>query len=193
MTEIEKLEAGEIYDFWDEEVEARKNYAIVKCDEYNKIDPLDNETRWNYLHDWLGSFGKSSWIASTFNCDYGKNIFMGANITLNYNVTILDIRKVSIGDNTMIGPGTMITTVGHPLSPKGRRNHQGYAKPVTIENDVWIGGNVVILPGVRIGQGSVIGAGSVVTKDIPAFSVAVGSPARVIRQIENDLDDFSES
>ena len=186
MTELEKMEAGEIYDFWDDAVEARKNYAIVKCAEYNAIDPLDNAARWQYLHDWLGAFGKSSWVASTFNCDYGKNIFMGENITLNYNVTILDIRKVTIGDNTMIGPGTMITTVGHPISPKGRRNHQGIAKEVHIGRDVWIGGNVVVLPGVSIGDGSVIGAGSVVTRDIPAFSVAVGSPARVIRQIEDD-------
>ncbi len=107
---------------------------------------------------------------------------------MNFNVTILDIRKVTIGDNVMIGPGTLITSVGHPLSPKGRREHQAFAKPVNIENDVWIGGNVVILPGINIGRGSVIGAGSVVTKDIPAFSVAVGSPARVIKTIENDLD-----
>jgi len=114
---------------------------------------------------------------------------MGKNVTINFNVTILDIRKVIIGDHTMIGPGTLITAVGHPLSPKGRRNYQGIAKPVTIENDVWIGGNVVILPGITIGQGSVIGAGSVVTKDIPPFSVAVGSPARVIKSIENDIED----
>ena len=112
---------------------------------------------------------------------------MGANITLNYNVTILDIRRVDIGDNTMIGPGTMITTVGHPLSPLGRRNHQGIAEPVKIGRDVWIGGNVVILPGVTIGDGSVIGAGSVVTHDIPAYSVAVGTPARVVKEIENDF------
>ena len=188
MTEIEKLEAGEIYDFWDDEVEARKNFAILKCKEYNEIDPLDNDKRWQYLHEWFGSFGKSSWVASTFNCDYGKNIYMGENITLNYNVTILDIRDVHIGDNTMIGPGTMITTVGHPTSPLGRRKHQGIAKPVVIENDVWIGGNVVILPGVTIGQGSIVGAGAVVTKDIPPFSLALGCPAKVVKQIENDLE-----
>ena len=91
---------------------------------------------------------------------------MGSNITLNFNVTILDIRKVTIGDHTMIGPGTLITTVGHPLSPKGRREYQAIANLVTIGKDVCIGGNVVILPGITIGQVSVIGAGSVVTKDI---------------------------
>jgi maltose O-acetyltransferase len=187
-TELEKLENGEIYDYTDKEVHARKEFAIKKCKEYNSIDTTDNEGRWKYLYEWLGSIGKGTWVASTFNCDYGKNIFLGSNITMNFNVTILDIRKVTIGDNVMIGPGTLITSVGHPLSPKGRREHQAFAKPVNIENDVWIGGNVVILPGINIGRGSVIGAGSVVTKDIPAFSVAVGSPARVIKTIENDLD-----
>ena len=188
-TDLEKLEAGEIYDFSDKEVAARKDFAIVKCKEYNSIDTMDNEGRWKYLSEWLGSIGKGTWVASTFNCDYGKNIFLGSNITINFNVTILDIRKVTIGDYTMIGPGTLITTVGHPLSPKGRRGHQAFAKPITIGKDVWIGGNVVILPGITIGQGSVIGAGSVVTKDIPPFCVAVGSPARVIKNIENDLNE----
>ena len=188
-TELEKLEAGEIYHFSDKEVQGRKEFAIVKCKEYNAIDTMDTEGRWKYLSEWLGSIGKETWVASTFNCDYGKNIFLGSNVTINFNVTILDIRKVTIGDHTMIGPGTLITSVGHPLSPKGRREYEAYAKPVTIENDVWIGGNVVILPGITIGKGSVIGAGSVVTKDIPPFSVAVGSPARVIKTIENDLDD----
>ena len=187
-TELEKLEAGEIYDFSDKEVQARKDFAILKCKEYNAIDTMDAEGRWKYLSEWLGSIGKGTWVASTFNCDYGKNIFLGKNITMNYNVTILDIRKVTIGDYTMIGPGTLITSVGHTLSPKGRRSHLSFAKPVTIENDVWIGGNVVILPGITIGRGSVIGAGSAVTKDIPPFSVAVGSPARVIKTIENDID-----
>ena len=188
-TELEKLEAGEIYDFSDKEVQARKEFAIVKCKEYNAIDTMDTEARSKYLSEWLGSIGKDTWVASTFNCDYGKNIFLGSNITINFNVTILDIRKVTIGDHTMIGPGTLITSVGHPLSPKARSSYQAFAKPVTIEKDVWIGGNVVILPGITIGRGSVIGAGSVVTKDIPPFSVAVGSPARVIKTIENDLDD----
>ena len=188
-TELEKLEAGEIYNFSDKEVAARKDFAIVKCKEYNAIDPMDTKGRWKYLSEWLGSIGKDTWVASTFNCDFGKNIFLGSNVTLNFNVTILDIRKVTIGDHTMIGPGTLITTVGHPISPKGRRGYQAIANPVTIGKDVWIGGNVVILPGITIGQGSVIGAGSVVTKDIPPFVVAVGSPAKVIKTIENDLDE----
>ena len=94
-----------------------------------------------------------------------KKIFLGSNITMNFNVTILDIQKVTIADNTMIGPDTLITTIGHPLSSKGRKRHQAFANPVTIENDVLLGGNVVILPGITIGRGSFIGTGSVITKD----------------------------
>ena len=118
----------------------------------------------------LGAKGDKVWIAKTFNCDSGKNIFIGSNFTGNYNLTILDIREVRIGDNVMIGPNTLITTVGHPLNPKGRRVHMGIAKPVTIGNNV------------------VIGAGAVVSKDIPDNSVAVGVPARVVKTIENDVE-----
>ena len=95
-------------------------------------------SNWKYLSEWLGSIGKWTCVASSFNCDYGKNIYLGSDITMNFNVTILDIRKITIGDNTMIGPKTLITSVGHPLSPKGRRSDQEFAKPITIENDVWI-------------------------------------------------------
>lgn len=189
MTELEKLEAGEPYDFLDCEVAARKDLAIRKCAEYNAIDPLDSKARWSYLYDWFGSFGESSWGASTFSCDCGKNIFMGKNLTVNFNVTILDIRRVEIGDNTMIGPGTLICTVNHPLSPAGRRKHQGIAKPVKIGRDVWIGGNAVILPGVTIGNNVVVAAGAVVTKDVPDNTLVGGVPARKIRDLVNDLGD----
>ena len=98
----------------------------------------------------LGAMGEKVWIAKTFNCDNGKNIFIGNNFTGNFNLTILDIREVWIGDNVMIGPNTLITTVGHPLTPMGRRKHLGIAKPIRIGNDVWIGGNVTILPGIPL-------------------------------------------
>lgn len=188
MTELEKLESGDLYDFQDSEIAARKALAIRNCAEYNAIDPLDDEARWQYLHRWLGAFGEASWVASTFKCDYGKNIYIGKNVTINYNVTILDIRKVEIGDHTMIGPGTLICAVNHPLSPAGRRKHQGIAKPVKIGNDVWIGGNVVILPGVTIGKNSVVAAGAVVTKDVPENCLVAGVPARKIKEIENDVE-----
>ena len=106
----------------------------------------------------------------------------------NYNVTILDIREVTIGDNVMIAPNTLITTVNHPLNPMGRRKHLGIAKPVKIGNDVWIGANVVILPGVTIGNNVVIAAGAVVTKDIPDNVLVGGIPAKIIKTIENDCE-----
>ncbi len=136
----------------------------------------------------LGSVGENVWIGKTFSCDNGKNIFIGNNFTGNYNLTILDIKEVYIGDNVMIGPNTLITTVGHPLTPKGRRKHLAQASKIHIGDDVWIGGNVTVLPGVTIGNNVVIGAGAVVTKDILDNSLAVGVPAKVIKELEKDVD-----
>ena len=188
MTELEKLKAGLIYCYDDEEVSALKANAILSCKKYNAIDDTDYAAQYEQLKEMLGKVGKKVWIAKNFNCDNGKNIFIGDNFTGNYNLTILDIREVYIGDNVMIGPNTLITTVGHPLSPLGRRQHLAVAKPVRIGNDVWIGGNVTVLPGVTIGNNVVIGAGAVVTKDIPDNCVAVGVPSRVIKNIPNDVD-----
>jgi len=136
------------------------------------------------LKEMLGSVGEKVWIAKTFNCDCGKNIHIGNNFTGNFNITMLDIREIRIGDNVMIGPGTLITTVGHPLSAIARRKHMAFAKPVEIGNDVWIGGNVTILPGVKIGNNVVIAAGAVVTKDVPDNCVVGGIPAKKIKDIE---------
>lgn len=188
MTELEKLEAGLEYCYDDKEVNARKEKAIIECKKYNAIDDLDYEKQYLQLKEMLGSVGKKVWIAKNFNCDNGKKIFIGNNFTGNYNLTILDIREVYIGDNVMIGPNTLITTVGHPLCAEGRREHKAFAKPVHIGNDVWIGGNVTILPGVCIGNNVVVGAGAVVTKDIPDNSLALGVPARVIKDLQKDAD-----
>lgn len=187
MTELEKLNAGMEYSFADKELVARKSQAIEWCEEYNAIDGGNFAAQYAYLQKMLGSVGKDVWIAKTFNCDCGKNIFIGSDFTGNFNLTILDIREVRIGNHVMIGPNTLITTVGHPLSAKARRNYAAFAKPVTIGNDVWIGGNVTILPGVSIGNNVVIGAGAVVSRDIPDNSVAVGVPARVVKTLENDV------
>lgn len=188
MTELEKLKAGLEYCYGDDEVVARKENAIIECKKFNAIDDTDYEAQYAQLKEMFGSVGEDVWIAKTFNCDNGKNIHIGNNFTGNYNLTVLDIRDVYIGDNVMIGPNTLITTVGHPLSTAGRRKHLGVAKPVIIGNDVWIGGNVTVLPGVTIGNNVVIGAGAVVTKDIPDNSVAVGVPAKVIKNIPNDAE-----
>lgn len=188
MTELEKLDAGLEYSYDDPEVNARKERAIELCREYNAIDDLNYEAQYAFLDKMLGAKGDKVWIAKTFNCDCGKNIFIGNNFTGNYNLTILDIREVRIGNNVMIGPNTLITTVGHPLSPLKRRIHMAFAKPVTIGDDVWIGGNVTILPGVTIGNNVVIGAGAVVSRDIPSNSVALGVPARVVKSIPDDTE-----
>ena len=187
MTELDKLKAGLEYCFEDEEVALLKQNAVIECDKYNSIDPNDYTARRKQLEEMLGSIGENVVIEKRFSCDNGKNIFIGSDFVGNYNLTILDVREVYIGNDVMIGPSTLITTVGHPLSPKGRRQHLGIAEPVKIGNDVWIGGNVTILPGVNIGNNVVIGAGAVVNKDIPDNSLAVGVPANVIKKIDNDL------
>ena len=186
MTEAEKMRAGLEYCYDDEEVDALKERAIIWCQKFNALDPLDFESQRAVLKENLGGMGEKVWIAKTFNCDNGKNIYIGSNFTGNYNITMLDIREIYIGDNVMIGPNTLITTVGHPLSPMGRRKHLGIAKPVTIGNDVWIGGNVTILPGVTIGNNVVVAAGAVVTKDVPDNCVVGGVPARKIKDIDDD-------
>jgi len=189
MTELEKCEAGEVYDFWDEDIFNRNVVALDGCAHLNAIDPRDWEKREEAIRDLFGSVGDDPSISPGFSCDYGKNIHAGKEFLANVNVTILDIAPVTIGDYVMIGPNTLITTVGHPLSPKARRAHKAQAQPVVIGDDVWIGGNVVILPGVSIGNNVVIAAGAVVTKDIPDNVVVGGVPAKVIRTIEDDIDE----
>ena len=187
MREIEKVQAGLEYCFFDEEVAMRKRSAVIACQKYNAIDAADAEKREKAIKELFGSTGKHICVHPGFNCDYGKNIHVGEDFVANFNVTILDIAPVNIGDYVMIGPNTMITTIGHPLSPKGRRKHLGQAKPINIGNDVWLGGNVVILPGVNIGNNVVVAAGAVVTKDVPDNCVVAGVPAKKIKDLENDL------
>ncbi|MCR5027540.1 MAG: sugar O-acetyltransferase [Methanobrevibacter sp.] len=187
MKEIEKLKAGLEYCFDDEEVADLKNNAIKNSQIYNNIDRTDRESKREFLKEMLGSVGENVDIEDIFNCDNGKNIFIGNNFVGNYNLTILDVKEVYIGNDVMIGPNTTITTVGHPISPKGRRQRLAVASEVKIGNDVWIGANVCVLPGVTIGDNVIIGAGAVVNKDIPDNSIAVGVPAKVIKKIENDI------
>lgn len=188
MTELEKLDAGLEYDFYDEAVNARKLRAAAGCAKLNAISPADAEAAEATARELFGSAGRGLTVLPSFNCDNGKNIRVGDDFLANYNVTILDIAPVNIGSHVMIGPNTLITTVSHPLSPAKRRRHIGIAKPVAIGDDVWIGGGCTILPGVTIGDNVVIAAGAVVTKDVPSNCVAGGVPARVIKELPDDVD-----
>ncbi len=187
MTEAEKLDAGEFYDFWDPQVNARKLNAINGCKRLNACDPADETAVFQILKSFFGSVGEHSNVLSGFTCDNGKNIHVGRNFLANYHVTILDCGPVTIGDYVMIGPNTMISTVNHPMTPMGRRKHLAIVKPVKIGNDVWIGGNVTILPGVTIGNNVVVAAGAVVTKDVPDNTLVGGVPAKVIKPLENNI------
>lgn len=190
MTELEKLDAGLEYDFWDKGVNSRKLRAIELCGRLNAMSMTDEAAREPLIRELFAEAGDNPSIGSGFNCDYGLHIRVGKNFLTNYNVTILDIMPVTIGDYVMIGPNTMISTVNHPISPMGRRKHLGIGKPVTIGNDVWIGGNVAIMPGVTIGNNVIIAGGAVVTKDVPDNCIVGGVPAKKIRDIENDVPDI---
>lgn len=137
----------------------------------------------------FGNVGENVLIQPGFQCDFGMNIYVGDNFLTNYNVTILDVARVYVGNDVMIGPNTLITTVGHPLSPKGRKQRHGICQPVTIGNNVWIGGNCTVLPGVKIGNNSIIAAGEVVTNDVPDNCVVGGVPAKVIKELKDDIDE----
>ncbi|WP_320123015.1 sugar O-acetyltransferase [uncultured Sphaerochaeta sp.] len=189
MTEIEKLDAGLEYCFYDDAVADRKIRAEVGCNKLNQVPPEDYKKRSEMLQELFGSCEGDAGVEPGFYCDNGKNIHVGKDFIANYNVVILDIRTVTIGDYCMIGPNTLITTVGHPKSPKKRRAKMAIASSVTIGNDVWIGGNCTILPGVTIGNNVIVAAGAVVTKDVPDNCVVAGIPAKIIQELEDDTDE----
>lgn len=155
------------------------NNFDFQCDDWKqRLDEL--------ILDVLGSAGENITVLPPFHCDFGKNIKVGKNFFANYNMTVLDVADVVIGDNVFIAPNVSIYTAGHPIHPKARNSMNEYGIPITIGDDCWIGGSVVICPGVNIGKGTVIGAGSVVTCDIPENVVAAGNPCRVLRKITDD-------
>lgn len=184
-TEKQKMLAGELFTSHDPELEQ----DLINCAEliylYNQLRPSQSAERKKLLKQILGQTKNDLHILPPFYCDYGYNISVGEDFFANYNLTILDSAKVTIGDNVMIGPNVGIYTPNHPINGSERRNAEEIILPVTIGNDVWIGGSVTILPGVTIGNNVVVGAGSVVTKDIPSNSIAVGNPCKVIKKIEN--------
>lgn len=182
-SEKEKMLSGILYKSFDAELLAERQRAKEIVFRYNSLQPSMIEERNELLKSLFGSVKGNFFIEPPFRCDYGCNIEIGENFYANYNLVILDCAKVTIGDNVLIGPNVGIYTAGHPLHFELRNEEWEFACPITIEDNVWIGGNVVLNPGVTIGRNSVVGSGSVVTKDIPANVVAAGNPCRVIREI----------
>ena len=181
-TEKEKMLSGEIYNILDPELIADRARVSHLNQRFNSY--AAETDRLSIIHQLLGNFGQNSIIAPPFYCSYGKNIYIGDNVYMNWMCTIIDNNEVHIGDRVMIGPVVQIYTAAHPLKAEPRVQGWEVANPIEIENNVWIGGAAIILPGVRIGQNAVVGAGSVVTRDVPENTVVAGNPARVIKEIE---------
>jgi maltose O-acetyltransferase len=181
-TEKEKMLTGEAYDPFDPELVAARERARDLCWDLNSTRERDQTARREMLVQLFACGGDSAWIQPPFYCDYGSNIFLGERVYFNFNCVVLDVCRVTIGDFTLIGPAVQIYAATHPMDAAERRLHE-LGKPVEIGSDVWIGGSAVICPGVTIGSKTVIGAGSVVTKSIPAGVFAAGNPCRVIREI----------
>lgn len=184
MTEKEKMLAGELYDAnYNVDLEKEREQAKDLCYEFNNLKPSNREKQISILKELLGKTKETFRIEQPFMCDYGCNIEIGENFYSNHNLIILDANKVFLGDNVFIAPNCSFYTAGHPLDCETRNKGLEYAKPIKVGNNVWIGGNVVVLPGITIGDNVVIGAGSVVNKDIPSNVVAVGNPCRVIKEL----------
>ncbi len=185
-SERQKMLAGELYDPFDPELVAARERARDLCWELNATRDSDQETRRRILADLFGAGGDSVWMQPPFYCDYGQNIHLGQRVFFNFNCVVLDVCEVRIGDFTLFGPAVQIYTATHPMNAQLRRS-QEFGKPVSIGSDVWVGGGAILCPGVSIGSKSIIGAGSIVTRDIPENVFAAGNPCRVIREIhEND-------
>lgn len=193
-TEIEKCLAGELYDCHAPEFLKGKARASEWCARYNAIPYGRRTDRRRMIDELFGAVGSNVSVGHGFTCDFGSNIYIGSNVSINLNCTFIDCNRITIGNDVLIAPCVHLNTAAHPIelverltpdwSPgSSEYRFRTYALPIKIGNGCWIGANVVVLPGVTIGGGAVIGAGSVVTKDIPANVVAVGNPCRVVRDI----------
>ena len=183
-TEKEKMLAGELYNAADPELVLERQHARHITSIYNDSFPDSPDQRNLLLKKLLGTCGQNVVIEPPFYCDYGANILLGDGVYFNFNCVVLDICPVTIGHRTMFGPNVQIYTATHPIDAQSRATGLELGKPITIGADVWVGGAAIINPGVTIGDRSVIGAGSVVTRDIPAGVFAAGNPCKVIRKLE---------
>ena len=180
MTERERMLAGELYDPLDPELVTARDRARDLCQDLNATREGQQAERRRLLRELLGAGGDDVWVQPPFYCDYGANIYLGTRCFFNFNCVVLDVCAVTVGDYTLFGPAVQIYTATHPMDAALRRTRE-FAKPISIGSDVWVGGAAIICPGVTIGSRAVIGAGSVVTRDIPADVFAAGNPCRVVR------------
>jgi len=178
--------AGERYDPLDRQLTEERTKARLLILELNNSREDETEGRNQILKDLIPNAGKGLWLQPPFYCDYGYNIQTGEKVFFNFNCVVLDVAPVLIGSRTLFGPNVQIYTATHPMDYQERASGLEYAKPITIGEDVWVGGTVVICPGVTVGDRSVIGAGSVITKDIPADVFAAGNPCKLIRSLKQE-------
>jgi maltose O-acetyltransferase len=175
--------AGQLYIANDPELRANNRRAMRLVEELNASDGDDPQERRAILTELLGAFGQDAQIRPPLYCDYGSQIHVGARTFINFGLVALDVATITIGEDVQIGPNVQLLTPTHPLEAELRRAKWEAAKPITISDNVWLGGGVIVLAGVSIGENTVVGAGAVVTKDLPENAVAVGNPARVVRRL----------
>ena len=192
MDNLERMAKGLLYDPTTNDVMDYQLSLLDKMVEYNNTLPREQDRRQKLLKEMFGAVGKGCYIEAPFHANWGgKHVFMGDYVYANFNLTLVDDANIYIGDNVMFAPGVIVATAGHPVNPTLREKGYQYNKEVHIGNNVWIGANATILPGVTIGDNTVIGAGAVVSRDIPANVVAMGAPCKVVREIgEHDKEYF---
>lgn len=187
MSEKDKQHTGEVYFPGDPEILEEQIQYQEKLYDYNQTRPSEQEKRTNLLKEMFAEIGENCYIEPPFHANFGgHHCHFGKNVYANYNLTAVDDTHIYVGDNTMIAPNVILASAAHPLDPEERRKGYQYNKPVHIGKNCWLGAGVIVVPGVSIGDDTVIGAGSVVTKDIPSGVVAVGNPCRVIKEIKRE-------
>lgn len=187
MSEKDKQHTGEVYFPGDPEILKEQIQYQEKLYDYNQTRPSEQEKRTNLLKEMFAEIGENCYIEPPFHANFGgHHCHFGKNVYVNYNLTAVDDTHIYVGDNTMMAPNVILASAAHPLDPEERRKGYQYNKPVHIGKNCWLGAGVIVVPGVSIGDDTVIGAGSVVTKDIPSGVVAVGNPCRVIKEIKRE-------
>lgn len=180
-SEKDKMLAGELYRASDPELVRERQRCRSLLQAFNTAP--DEAERQTVLRELIGRIGNGTFVQPPFACDYGSNVSLGDNVFINFNAVILDCASVRVGDGTQIGPGVQLLAADHPRDPQARRDLLEAARPISIGSNVWLGAGAIVLPGVTVGEDSIIGAGSVVTRDIPSGVLAVGNPCRVVREL----------